>query len=179
MTPQQAVGLAGRLFAIWLALGSFQSWAVVRALRSQGVLEAAWVQWSVPAVYWLGAVVLWFFPMSIAHRLLPRTRYEDRIALPAHQAVVVACIVLGFAVVLLRALPALTQWLAVAMLWMGNGRLLSTLDASSHVDLLVGGLQLVAGLFFVFRAHAIADRLLPPAPRESVFAVSVAGDSSP
>jgi hypothetical protein len=103
MTAQQAVGLAGRLFAIWLALGAFQSWAVARALHAEGALDGSWLPYSLPAIYWIAAVMLWFFPLSIAHRLVPRTRFQDRMALPSQQVVVVACVVLGLAVILLRA----------------------------------------------------------------------------
>jgi hypothetical protein len=179
MTPQQAVGLAARLFAIWLALGSFQSWAVARALRSQGVMEATWVQWSVPALYWVGAVVLWFFPMSIAHRLVPRTKFEDRLALPAQQAVVVACIVLGLAVVLVRALPALSAYVSLAAVWIASGASLSSMDGTRHIELFSGLIQLLVGLAFVFKAGAIAARILPAAPTaESLFpATSIVADT--
>lgn len=176
MTPQQAVGLASRLFAIWVALASFQSWAAARALRSQGVLEATWVQYSVPAIYWLAAVVLWFFPMSIAHRLVPRTRYEDRMTLPPHQVVVVACIVLGMLLVLVRALPELSHYVAVAALWVAAGQPVSTMDVDRHVYALAGAIQLMVGLVCMFKAHAIASRLVPPPSPESAF-VPALGES--
>ncbi len=170
MTPQQAVGLASRLFAIWLALGAFQSWMVVRAVHADGVAPAGWLQYAVPAIYWAAAVLLWFFQMSIAHRLVPRTRYEDRMALPPQQVVVVACVVLGLCILLLRALPALASWLAAAVLYVGAGQRISTMDAARHAALLEGLLQLAAGLVCVFRAQAIAARVAPAAVvRESIF----------
>lgn len=161
MTPQQAVGLASRLFAIWLALGAFQSWMVVRAVHAEGLADAGWLQYSVPAIYWIAAVLLWFFPMSIAHRLVPRTRFEDRLALPPQQVVVVACVVLGLCIVLLRALPALASWLAAAVLYVGAGQRLSAMDAARHAGLLEGLVQLLAGLACVFKAHALAARIAP------------------
>jgi hypothetical protein len=173
MTPQQAVGLAGRLFAIWLALASFQSWLVARAVQAEGLPEAHWLQYSVPAVYWVAAVFLWFFPLSIAHRLVPRTRFEDRMVLPAQQLVVVACVVFGLAVVLLRALPALADYVATAAFWLGNGQPLASMDAERKAVLLQGAIQLAVGLACMFKAHAIAGRLLPPPQhreRESAFA---------
>lgn len=176
MTPQQAVGLASRLFAIWVALASFQSWAAARALRSQGVLEAAWVQYSVPAVYWLAAVVLWFFPLSIAHRLVPRTRYEDRMTLPPHQVVLVACIVLGMVLVVVRALPELSHYCAAAALWVAAGLPVATMDPERHVYALAAVMQLLAGLACMFQAHAIAARLVPPPSPESAF-VPALGES--
>lgn len=168
MTPQQAVGLASRLFAIWLALASIQSWMFARAVQSQGLTGAAWLQYSVPAIYWLSAVVLWFFPLSIAHRLLPRTRFEDRMALPARQAVTVACVVFGLFVLLVRALPAFSAYLSLALVWIANGQTLATMDRSNHVELIEGGIQALVGLAFVFKARAIAGRIVPLPAHEHV-----------
>lgn len=177
MTPQQAVGLACRLFAVWLALASFQGWMVVRAAQTQGIAQAEWVQYSVPGIYWLAAVVLWFFPMSIAHRLVPRTRFEDRMTLPAQRVLVVACVVLGLVVVGLRALPALVAWVSLAALWLANGEPLATMGPERHVRLLEGLLQLAVGSAFVLKAHAIAERILPRPGREHA-SPSMIGESA-
>jgi hypothetical protein len=177
MTPQQAVGLACRLFAIWLALGAFQSWMLVRAAQTHGFPSAEWVQYAVPGIHWVVAVALWFFPLSIAHRLLPRTRFEDRLVLPARQVLVVACVVLGLVVVLLRALPALTAWLAGAVTWVGSGQPLSTMGPGQLDELLQGLVQLGVGLAFVLKAQAIAARILPRPGREHV-SPSMLGDSA-
>ena len=177
MTPQQAVGLACRLFAVWLALASFESWMLVRAAQTQGLASAAWVRFAVPGIYWIAAVALWFFPMSIAHRLLPRTRFEDRMALPARQVLVVACVILGLVVVTLRALPTLTAWLSEAMLWIAAGQPLSAMAPGRHADLLDGLLQLAAGVLLVAKARPLAAHLLPGPRREHV-SPSMLGDSA-
>jgi hypothetical protein len=178
MTPQQAVGLAGRLFAIWLALASIQSWMVVRELQSQGVVEADWLRYSAPAIYWLAAAMLWLFPMSIAHRLIPRTRFEDRLRLPAQQVVVVACVVLGLFVILVRALPAFAAYASVATLWIANGQALSTLDAARHERLIEGAIELGVGIVFALKAKAITARLVPPAPAREHASPSLLADSA-
>src|SRR5690606_9202189 len=108
-----------------------------------------WLPYAVPGIYWLAAVALWFFPMSIAHRLLPRTRFDDRMSLPVRQVLVLACVVLGLVVVLLRALPVLVAWLAEAVLWIAIGEPLSSMDPARHADLWAGLLQLAVGLAFV------------------------------
>lgn len=177
MTPQQAVGLACRLFAVWLALGSFQGWMMVRAAQTQGVAQAEWVQYSVPGIYWLAAVVLWFFPMSIAHRLVPRTRFEDRMTLPAHKVLVVACVVLGLTLLALRAVPALAAWLSLVALSLAGGETLAAMGPEQHLHLLEGLLQLAAGLAFVLKAPAIAGRILPRSAREHA-SPSMLGESA-
>jgi hypothetical protein len=177
VTPQQAVGLACRLFAVWLALGSFQGWMLVRAAQTQGLAGSLWLQYSVPGIYWVAAVALWFFPMSIAHRLLPRTRFEDRMALPAEKVLVVACVVLGLLVLLLRALPALVTWMSLAALWLANGQTLAAMGPERHLRLLEGLVQLAVGFVFVLKAHAIAARILPRPGRDHV-SPSMLGDSA-
>lgn len=177
MTPQQAVGLACRLFAVWLAIGSFQGWMLVRAAQTQGLAGSHWVQYSVPGIYWLAAVALWFFPMSIAHRLVPRTRFEDRMVLPAQKVLVVACVVVGLLVLVLRALPALVTWFSLAALWLANGQPLAALGPERHVRLLEGLLLLAVGFAFMLKAHAIAARILPPPGREHA-SPSMLGDSA-
>lgn len=169
MTPQQAVGLASRLFAIWLALGSFQSWMVARAVQSEGLVASGWLQYSVPAIYWIAAVLLWFFPMSIAHRLVPRTHFADRMVLPPQQVVVVACIVLGLCIVLLRALPALVTYTATAALWIAAGQPVSSMGAERHIELVEGVIHLLVGLACMFKAHALAPVVAAPPVRESIF----------
>lgn len=179
MTAQQAVGLAGRLFAIWLALGAFQSWAVARALDAEGTLDVGSLPYSLPAIYWIAAVMLWFFPLSIAHRLVPRTRFQDRMALPSQQVVVVACIVLGLAVILLRALPALAAYVVTASLWIAAGQPISTMEAEQHVDAWVGAIQLAVGLAFVLKADALAGRIGGAGVREQrVMPAAAAADSA-
>lgn len=169
MTPQQAVGLACRLFAVWLALASAQAWMIARAVQTQGLHDAAWLQYAVPGLYWIAAVGLWFFPMSIAHRLVPRARPEDRIALPARQVVLAACVVLGLCVVLLRATPVLSAYAATAVVWIADGQPLSGLGAERHAELLEGLVQLLVGAGFVLKAAPIAAHVVPrPAVREHV-----------
>jgi hypothetical protein len=176
MTPQQAVGLASRLFAVWLALASFQSWLVARAVQTKGLTDAASLAYSVPAIYWLAAVLLWFYPMSIAQRLVPRTRFDDRMTLPARQVVLVACIVLGLCVILVRALPLLAAYLSWAILWIGAGYKLPAAEASRHLDLLEGVIQLLVGLACVLKAQAITQQILPRPARERATASALLED---
>lgn len=161
MTPQQFVGLAARLFAIWLALTSFQAVGIAQALKSQGDQGASWVPYFFAALYLVGALLLWFFPMFVAHKLVPRTKFEDKLHLPGQQAVVVACVVLGLLVIVLRALPPISAYLSLAAFWVANGQPVSTMDAARHIDGLVGLVQLTAGLFLVAKARVLAEKIIP------------------
>ena len=136
---------------------------MAKAIEGAGgtAAAAAWVPYAIAAIYLAGAAALWFFPMSIAHKLVPRTRFEDKLHLPVQQVVVVSCVVVGILVIVLRALPPLAAYLSIAAMWFGGGQPLATLDAFRHVDGLVGMAQLIAGGLLVRKAHAISERLLP------------------
>lgn len=162
MTPQQLVGLAVRLFAIWLAITSFQAIGVGQAISSEtGAQNTAWVAYLFAGLYFLAALLLWFFPMGIAHKLVPRTQFEDHLGLPAEQAVVVACVVLGLLVIVYRALPSLTAYVSLAVFWIANGEPLTTMETERHVDGLAAFMQLGVGIFLVARAHRLTAIMLP------------------
>lgn len=167
MTPQQFVGMASRLFAILLAIHSFQAVGMARALESAGSSDVTWVPYMLAGLYVLAALLLWFFPLTVGHKLVPRSRFEDRLQLPLNQTIVVACVVLGMYVVVARALPPLAAYLSVAAYWVGGGQKLSTLDASRHIDAVVGLIQLMVGLLLVTKAHLLSEHLLPRALRDS------------
>jgi hypothetical protein len=162
MTPQQIVGLAARLFSIWLAIGAFQAVAIAQALKSSGGQGPTWVPYFFAMLYLAGALLLWLFPMVIGNKLVPRTRFEDKLHLPAEQVVVVACVVLGLMVIFLRALPPIAAYVSLATFWVGGGMPLSRLEGDRHIDGLVGFLQLIVGVLLVTKAHAISGRLLLP-----------------
>jgi len=169
VTPQQFVGVAVRLLAIWLGITAFQSFAIGKAL-ADGRSGASWLPYVFTALYFGAAVFLWVFPMAIAHRLVPRTRYADRLTMPAREALVVACVVIGLLSIVFRALPLLSGYLSLAFYWIGGGQPISTLPFERQIDVFVGMTQLVAGLLLVAKADALADRLVPaqaPVSREA------------
>jgi len=76
MTPQQIVGLGIRLIAIFLVLISISYWGdVASALISNG--QSSLSAYLVGTAFVLMAVPLWFFPMAIAHWIIPRTQFEN------------------------------------------------------------------------------------------------------
>jgi len=169
VTPQQIVGLAARLFAVFLAVRSLQAIAMASALQGAGAsTPTSWVPYAASAIYLVAALVLWYFPLSVGHTLVPRTRFENKLSLPLNQFVVVASVILGMFVIVVEALPPVTSYLSVAAFWVGGGQKLSTLDASRHIDGLVGFAQLAAGIFLVSRPTKVSQwvdlRELPSEP---------------
>ncbi|MCY1547324.1 hypothetical protein D9M68_833750 [compost metagenome] len=160
MTPQQVVGLACRLFSIWLAVSAFQAYAIAQALKSSGPEAPTWVPYLIAGVYLLAALVSWFLPMSIAQRILPRTAGQERMTLPILQVVPVACIALGLVVIAFRGLMPVASYLSLCALWIASGQPLTTMDDWRHVDGLVGVLQLAVGCLLVFKARALSSFIL-------------------
>ncbi|KWT98210.1 MULTISPECIES: hypothetical protein [unclassified Variovorax] len=163
MTPQQIVGLAARLFAIWLAISAFQAFAIAQALKASNNPDAVWVPYLVAGLYVGAGALLWLFPMSVAHRLVPKTRFEDKLQLPSQQALVVACVVLGLLVIAIKALPAVLKYLSLCAIVIANGQPITTMDPWMHIDGMIGFGELAVGIFLATKAHAVAARLIPSA----------------
>jgi uncharacterized membrane protein len=161
MTPQQIVGLAVRLFAIWVWITAFQSFGIARALAEQdraGTFPLAYV---LVGIYGVAGILLWMFPIWIAHRLIPRTSFEDRLRLPARDAVMAACVILGLWVIVVRAIPSLSWYLALAVFWIGNGASLGTMESSRHLELVTGVANLIVGFLLVAKYEAIGRLIFP------------------
>jgi len=109
MTPQQIVGLAVRLLAIWLG------WSVIlwfTGTESQPGLESFYtVSLLFLLLLLLIAILLWFFPMTVAHKLIPRTKSGNTLQAPAQEAVSIACIVFALCLLVMGILPGLAFYI--------------------------------------------------------------------
>jgi len=96
MTPQQLVGLGVRLVAIWMAVENF--WfllSIPTMVRSIDKPDSAIYGYAIGGWWLIVAALLWFFPMWIAHKLIPRTRFENAIKVQALEVARVGCSLLG------------------------------------------------------------------------------------
>jgi hypothetical protein len=166
MTPQQIVGLAARLFAIWLVITAIQAFGMATAMGEQPGATSTAVPYGFAALFLAAAIFLWLFPMAVAHKLVPRTRFENTLRLPAHEVLVVACVVLGLWVIVARAVPAVAYYVSVAAFWLKNGQPIGTLQQSQHIGFLIGLIHLAIGLFLVLRARQVAAYALPQPPED-------------
>ncbi len=160
MTPQQIVGLAVRLFAIWLVLTAVGAVDFGRVLDSQPGAEPTATPYVFAALYAIVAVLLWFFPMLVAHKLVPRTSFTDNLRLSTREAAVVACIIFGLFAVVVFAVPTLSRYIAIAVFWVRNGQPLADMGAGAHASFVQGLIYLAVGVFLIVRARSLADRML-------------------
>lgn len=156
MTPQQIVGLAVRLFAVWLGFNALQMVGNGMSVNNQTGLESASAFFVWAGVMFLLAAFLWFCPMVVAHKLVPRTQFDDVLRVPAHHAATVACVILGLWLFVVRALPGLAYYLSLAIVMRANNRSLSTSDDFTIIRLGVVAIEFAGAAVLCFKAHSIA-----------------------
>ena len=165
MTPQQIVGLGVRLFAIWLVLvGLPYVWAIPAALARQHIDSGISVSQFIGIAYFVVAALLWFFPMVIAHRLIPKTSFYNMLRVTHIEAARVGCCLLGLWL-LLTSGPALVSYLFRAVLVSGSGPVFGGLNVDQKLDLAFYAVQVVISFILVVRASAIASRIMNPFPK--------------
>lgn len=95
MTPQQIIGMASRLFALWLVIMAFQIFGLASLIKAQSGGTASFAMYVMPVLPLLLATLLWFFPMFIAHKLVPRTHDDNTLQMPAREATAAASAIIG------------------------------------------------------------------------------------
>lgn len=160
MTPQQIVGLAVRLFSIWLVVIAFQMVGIVTALNQQFKGSSALALYVMPALPVLLAVGLWFFPMFVAHKLIPRSHDTNALRMPVREAAAAAAAIIGIWVVI----SSLPQIIAAASLVLvaGNSQISGMYFSSERVfSLLAVAMQLALGLFLLSKPWFVANKIFP------------------
>ena len=164
MTPQQIVGLATRLFAIWLVITAIQAAGTAMAMAEQPGAVSSVAPYGFAALFLVVAILLWLFPMVVAHKLVPRTRFEDTVRVPANELLVVACVVLGLWVIVVRAVPAIAYYISTVAFWLKNGEPITALGQSWHIGFLIGLVHMTIGIFLVLRARQVTAYILSRVP---------------
>ena len=166
MTPQQIVGLVVRLFAIWFVVQGLQMIGFGIAIDKQTLDAESLVTFGISAVLFLVAIALWFFPMVVAHKLVPETESCDVLRVPAIGAATVACVVLGLWIFTVHVIPALSRYLAIAVLLVRDHQPLSAAGRWNLAALVEGVMQLVIALLLTFKARSIANYFLLARPAD-------------
>jgi hypothetical protein len=172
MTPQQVVGLGAKIFAIWLFLITltYVQSSVLAMIdpKFQPINSALSFSYCVLAIIHLAiAAILWFFPMSVAHRLIPITKYENTLTVPSSFEIVrIGCCLLGIWF-LLKSGTTLMDSLSHAFLLSGNGPLVEGLLGDLKVKIAASGIEIIVALILIFGASKVAMRALRPDSRLS------------
>src|SRR5258706_11174249 len=161
MTPQQVVGLGVRLFAVWLGLFGLSTVRAVVAARSTNGFDSSVsiVAFALVIFYWLAALLMWFFPMAIAHRLVPKTRFENALGAKPLELARVGASLLGLWLVC-SAVPGLASVTLRAVALLGYGPVAGGRDLAGRVAFFDAGLRALFGIFLIVRSSWLATWLL-------------------
>ena len=156
MTPHQVIGVAVRLFAVWLMMYALQAVNTGIALH----LSPSSGAYLFSGFFIIVAIFLWLFPLFVAHGLVPRTRHDDALRIPAQQVTTVATVVLGLWLLAVRAIPAVIFYVTLAVYLSENGQKLSALPSEKHITFIVGVVELVVAMALIFKAPYISNFIL-------------------
>lgn len=160
MTPQQIVGLAVRIFAIWLVVMAFQVLGLALAMNSQLKLDGVSALYFMPALPLLLAVFLWLFPMFVAHKLVPRSHDQNALRIPARELTAAASAIIGIWVCI-AAMPQLLAQGAVVVYGGGFAALGAYFSPDRTAQLIAVLLQCLAGITLLLKPWSVAARIFP------------------
>ncbi|MTW13273.1 hypothetical protein GM658_21940 [Pseudoduganella eburnea] len=152
MTPQQFVGTAVRLFSIFLMLVAFTSFLFVQTAGGANGQQAIYL-YLIPLAYLAVSLLLWFFPMTVAHALVPRTSHTNTINLQSREMMIVGSVILG----LWAVLASVPQLASLFVLVAGNEGALTYLDGGRKVEFLALLLRSLLGFFLIVRPTLVAN----------------------
>jgi hypothetical protein len=166
MTPQQLVGVGVRLFAVWLAITSFSFFtSIPKGLRGASGDGAAFAAIGIGGAYLVVAVCLWFFPMVIAHTIVPRTRHENRLSLNAYELARVGSSLVGLWL-LARSLQPIVWFVFRSFLFMEAGSSFSSLAPDAKLDIAVAAFEVLLAVFLIVKSSTFAAVIVPESKAE-------------
>ncbi len=157
MSPHQVVGLAVRLFAIWLAVQGVPYLVVASNMPMVGGPTVSYIQGATFAVV---ALALWLFPMTLAHRLLARVPPDDPISVTSRELLQVALVVTGILLLALK-LPALLWYFARWFLIQVNDKYLTETPLEVNAQIIVTAIQVAAGIALIAMPSQVAKWMAP------------------
>ena len=154
MTNAQIVGLGVRLFAIWLLVYVLRVapdlWA---AILRYGDSTATFVSVAIAIFMALIAVALWFFPLTVASKLIPRSSLEHSTSLPVEDVQRCGFLLLGLWV-LSSAIPTLVRY-GFLLYFAHKERALLDLGLNIAAAMLSVSVQLAIGVWLMFGARGL------------------------
>jgi hypothetical protein len=165
MTPQQLVGLGVRLFAIWLGIASVAYWVTIPAALAANNLgnKSNTISYAIGAAYVTAALLFWLCPMAIAHKLLPRTHYENRLSAEPHELAKVGSALLGLWLIT-KSTPALVWLVFRSFLFLESSTAaFSSITLDAKLDIAVALFELLLAIGLIAKAGAFAQIVIPVA----------------
>jgi len=158
MTAIQITGLGVRLFAVWLFVYVVRNFPSIWFFNTQqGDASANLVVVMTMLVVFAVIGLLWFFPLSVASKLLPPTVSDNRVALPPEQVQAVGFSLLGLWV-LVHAIPSALYWVFMSY-HAAKPMSLTELRPDDYASISTTGLEIVLGVWLLFGAKGLRGLL--------------------
>lgn len=161
MTSAQIVGLGVRLFAIWLVVSVLRHVPGMWQFNASGVAasnSATNLVIVVVAVLILAlAAGLWFFPLTVANNLVPRSSKTDHLHVPIDQAQSVGFSLLGLWV-LTNSVPDSFYWIFMTYQASRPNSMLE-LRGSEYAYMVTTAIEIILGIWLLFGARGLRGLL--------------------
>lgn len=161
MSREDIIAVALRLFALFLVVTAIRHAAGLLSLGRFEELTAVMLLGTatIMALTLAFAAVLWYFPLTIARKLLPSLRDSATPLSPAgHQVQEIAIVVLGLWV-LASALPDTAYWLSLVMLTSGVGYEGFSWLPENKASITATAVEIVIGFVLVLGARGLSNLL--------------------
>jgi hypothetical protein len=156
MTPQQVVALGIRILSIWLAIyGLEYVFSVSASMKGTNLEEGLSIAYSIGGAFLGLAAMLWFFPMAVAHRIVPRTRFENHLKLQPLEAARVGCALIGLWL-FAHTVPSFAWFILRLATSVGDQSFFQSLQPSDRVDVIFYIFELGLSFAFVLKSAAFA-----------------------
>ena len=161
MTPQQIVALGIRLVSIFSAILSFKYLISVPSMASAPGFTPGVVQLS----YLFGAgclaaaAFMWFCPMAIAHKIVPRTKFENHLKINLIDAARVGCSLIGLWF-FVEAIPSILWFFFASLSNTGEQSFINSLDEGQRLTLVMYLCQLAFAAMLIFKSDWFAKLVL-------------------
>jgi hypothetical protein len=152
MTPQQMIAVGIRLAALWMLLNSIRFLLSIPAMLTfNNFPEGVSPSYAVGIAYLVFAGVLWFFPMWLAHKIAPRTQFDNHVNLQGLEVARVGSALIGLWFFFV-AMPDMTWFLFRAFLVSGSEPTFQSLSSDAKLDVAVSFVEIVFALILIFRS---------------------------
>ena len=160
MSPQQVVALSLRVFSIWLTLWAIRYITFIpNNLASNDMNNAMVVSYSIGVGIIMVSLCIWFFPMTVANKMVSQSSYKNKFNTRPDEVALVAISVLGLWKIVDSA-PALISYLFQLYLNAGDRPIFSALDSAGKSDLIFMMIELIIAVLLVTQAKQIALYIL-------------------
>jgi hypothetical protein len=161
VSREDFIAVASRLFAlyIFIMLLRWAGSAYSALLENTGMTETVVVLSAILVPTMVISLLLWFFPLSIARKLLPVMKAPaQRAQLSSPTSMELALAVLGF-FVLASAIPNAVYWSFLAYLLPRASGGVGVFTPSQIADSIASAIELVIGLWLVLGHRGLANAL--------------------